>query len=184
MQLRKRHHPGGGFSWQLDYGKVDGKRKMVSFGEDKSAAERALAKAQAAVVSHGQLGLSASPMEMAEFLTLKERLRSAGATITEAVEFFMRHGSLVKSQVLMPELVESFIWSRVEAGRSQRTLETYRCTLKALGRALPLTMAHQVSRAELGGANHQWCLGACAVDVRLGAADGARGDGPERGDRA
>jgi integrase len=149
VQLRKRYHPGGGFSWQLDYGKVDGKRKMVSFGEDKQKAERALAKAQAAVVSHGQLGLSASPMEMAEFLTLKERLRAAGATITEAVEFYVKHGTLVKSPVLVPELVQSFIWSREEAGRSQRTLETYRCTLKSLGRALPLTMAHHVSRADL-----------------------------------
>lgn len=149
MQLRKRHHPGGGFSWQLDYGKVDGKRKMVSFGEDKQAAERALAKAQAAVVTHGQLGLSASPMEMAEFLTLKERLRSAGATISEAVEFFMKHGTLVKTPVLIPELVESFIWAKDEAGKSRRTLETYRSTLRSLARAFPLTMAHELMASQV-----------------------------------
>lgn len=128
---------------------VEGKRKMVSFGEDRGAAERALTKARGAVVSHGQLGLSASPMEMAEFLTLKERLRAAGASIAEAVEFFMRHGTLVKRPVLVREMVEDFIWAKVEAGKSKRTLETYRGTLRSLGRAFPLRMAHELTAEEV-----------------------------------
>ncbi len=149
MKLRKRQHPGGGYSWQLDYGLVDGKRKMVSFGQDRGAAERALARAQAAVVSHGQLGLSASPMEMAEFLTLKVRLEAAGASIAEAVEFFMRHGTLVKRPVLVREMVEAFLWAKDEAGKSRRTLETYRGTLRSLARSVPLTMAHELTAGEV-----------------------------------
>lgn len=122
---------------------------MVSFGEDKHAAERALAKAQAAVVSHGQLGLSASPHEMAEFLTLKERLRKAGASISEAVDFFMKHGTLVKLPLLVSEMVESFIWAKDEAGKSRRTLETYRGTLRSLARSWPLTLAHELTAAQV-----------------------------------
>lgn len=149
MKIRKRRLPSGNDSWIIDYGLVDGERKRVSFGEGKAAAERALAKAQAAVVSHGQLGLSASPHEMAEFLTLKVRLSAAGASISEAVEFFMRHGTLVKRPVTVAELVESFIWAKVEEGRSRRTLETYRGTLRSLARSAPLTMAHELSAAQV-----------------------------------
>lgn len=149
MKLRKRKLPSGNYSWLLDYGLVEGERRRVSFGEDKAGAERALAKAKAAVVTHGELGLSASPMEMAEFLTLMERLRKAGASISEAVEFYMRHGTLVKAPVLLPELVESFIWSRAEAGRSPRTLETYRGTLRSLARAFPLRLAHELTAEEV-----------------------------------
>lgn len=149
MKLRKRNLPSGNVSWLLDYGLVDGERRRVSFGEDKAGAERALAKARAAVVSHGQLGLSASPQEMAEFLTHKRRLAEAGASISEAVEFFMRHGTLVKKPLLLPELVESFIWGRAEVGRSRRTLETYRGTLRSLARAFPLRLAHELTTDEV-----------------------------------
>jgi integrase len=122
---------------------------MVSFGEDRAAAERALAKAKAAVSSHGALGLSASPMEMAEFLTLKVRLREAGATMAEAVEFFMKHGTLVRNRVTVPEMVEAFVWAKVEAGKSKRTVETYRGTLRSLARAYPLRLAHELTAAEV-----------------------------------
>jgi integrase len=86
---------------------------------------------------------------MAEFLTLKVRLAGAGASISEAVEFFMRHGTLVKRPVLVGELVESFLWAKVEAGKSKRTLETYRGTLRSLARACPLTMAHELTAAQV-----------------------------------
>lgn len=90
---------------------------MISFGEDRAAAERALARAKAAVSSHGALGVSASPMEMAEFLTLKERLRVAGASIAEAVEFFMRFGTLVKRPVDLS--VNAVAWLRAAECRGQ-----------------------------------------------------------------
>lgn len=142
--------PSGRASWVLDYGMVDGERKRVSFGEDRGAAERALARALSAVASHGALGISASTQELAEFLTLKVRLAEAGASISEAVEFFMRHGTLVRKPVLVRELVEAFIWAKDEGGRSKRTLETYRGTLRSLARAFPLRMAHELTAGEVG----------------------------------
>lgn len=161
MKLRKRKLPSGNVTWLLDYGLVDGERKRVSFGEDKAGAERALAKAQAAVVSHGQLGLSASPQEMAEFLTYKRRLAEAGSSIGEAVEFFMRHGTLVKAPVLLPELVESFIWAKREINRSPRTIETYQSVLGSLARMYPLRLAHELTAEDVEAwlAAQQWSGG-------------------------
>ena len=145
-------------TWLVDYGIVDGERRRVSFGEDEEAAKRALEKAKASVVTHGKLGVEASPREMAEYLTHKRRLEDAGSTIAEAVEFFMKHGTLVKKPVPLPEMVESFIWAKVEAGKSQRTLETYRGTLRSLARSYPLTMAHDLTAAQIRAwlTSQQW----------------------------
>ena len=86
----------------------------------------------------GALGVMASPLEMAEFLAVKERLRESGTSILEAVEFFMQRGLKVSRPVMMPEMVEGFIWSRVELGRDGRTIETYRHVLRALARGRPM----------------------------------------------
>jgi len=139
---------GGTISWQVDYGVVDGERKRVSF-EDRAAAERALSQARDARRRLGALGVTASPVEMAEFVTARERLRESGATIAQAVEFFMEHGLRVKSPKLVPVLVEDFIWSRIELGRDARTIQTYRHVLRSLARAFPLRQAHDLTRDDL-----------------------------------
>lgn len=149
MKLRKRRLPSGNYSWLIDYGLVDGERKRVSFGEDKEAAQRALAQAQSAVATHGELGVKASPNEMAEFLTYKRRLAEAGSSIGEAVEFFMRHGTLVKEPMLLPDMVESFIWAKREINRSKRTIETYQSVLGSLARMYPQTMAHLLTAQDV-----------------------------------
>jgi integrase len=148
MQLRMRTNKGGSVSWQLDYGVVDGRRKRVSF-DDHSKALRALAAAKDARKRLGALGVTASPLEMAEFLAVKERLRASGTSILEATEFFMRQGLKVTSPMRMPELVEEFVWSRIELGRDGRTIETYKHVLRSLARAVPLRLAHELTAGEV-----------------------------------
>lgn len=148
MVLRKRINTAGSCSWQVDYGVVDGKRKRVSF-ESKAEAERALVAGRDAQKRLGALGVMASPLEMAEFLACKERLRSSGASILEAVEFFIAHGLKVTRPVLMPKLIEDFIWSRIELGRDVRTIQTYRHVLRSLGRMFPLRQAHEMTRDDV-----------------------------------
>jgi integrase len=148
MQLRQRTNKGGSVSWQLDYGVVDGRRKRVSF-DDHGEALRALAAAKDARKRLGCLGVTASPLEMAEFLAVKERLRASGTSILEATEFFMRQGLKVTSPMRMPELVEEFVWSRIELGRDGRTIETYKHVLRSLARAVPLRLAHELTAGEV-----------------------------------
>ncbi|MCG3206301.1 MAG: Tyrosine recombinase XerC [Elusimicrobia bacterium] len=146
--LRKRTNAGGSVSWQLDYGVVEGRRKRVAF-EDREEAERALVAAREAQRRLGALGVAASPVEMAEFLAARERLAKAGASILEAVEFFMAHGLKVSRPKLLTEVIEDFIWSREELGRDQRTLETYRHVLRSLGRSFPSRQAHELTRDDV-----------------------------------
>ena len=153
--MRKRTNRSGSTSWQLDYGMVDGKRKRVSF-DAREEAERALVAAKDARKRLGALGVMASPLEMAEFLAVKERLRESGASILEAVEFFLAKGLKVTRPKRLPELVEDFIWSRIELGRDARTIQTYRHVLRSLARALPLRFAHDLTRDEV----RAWLRGA------------------------
>jgi integrase len=96
----------------------------------------------------GTLGLTASPLDMAEFLAIKARL-PAGTSILEVAEFFMREGVKVTRPKLLPELVEDFIWSRRELGRDGRTVQTYKHVLGSLARAWPLRFAHELTRDEV-----------------------------------
>lgn len=148
--MRKRINRAGSISWQLDYGVVDGKRKRVSF-EDHAEAVRAMTAAKDSRRRLGALGVMASPLEMAEFLAVKERLRESGTSILEAVEFFMQRGLKVSRPVMMPEMVEGFIWSRVELGRDGRTIETYRHVLRSLARWFPLRLAHELTGEDVRG---------------------------------
>jgi integrase len=148
MIIRERKYPSGTKKWALDYGLVEGRRRQVVFDTEQEA-QAALASANGTKRRLGALGLTASPLEMAEFLAVRERLRSCGASILEAVEFFMEHGLKVRHPKLMPALVEDFIWSRIELGRDVRTIQTYRHVLRALARAFPLRHAHEMTREDL-----------------------------------
>lgn len=151
MIIRPRENRGGSISYQLDYGMVpvgDGsgkkKRKLVSF-EKESDAIAAMRRAEAAQQSLGLMGLQATPLEMAQFMAVKARLPE-GTSILEATEFFMREGAKVTKPMLVPEMVERFIWSRVELQRGKRTIETYRTVLRAFAREFPMTKAHELQR--------------------------------------
>jgi integrase len=117
--------------------------------EDEAVAQRALAAAKEVKRNLGALGLKSSPLEMAEFLAVKERLRASGTSILAATEFFMQQGLKVTRPLRMSELVEDFIWSRIELGRDGRTIETYKHVLRSLARVWPLKLAHELKREEV-----------------------------------
>jgi integrase len=90
-----------------------------------------------------------SSVEAADFVLARDRLKAAGATVQEAVDYFLLHAAAVREQVLMPELIARFISAKEEAGRSKRGVETLRCALGSLGRRLPLKMAADVTRGDV-----------------------------------
>lgn len=147
VKIRPRRNASGSLSFQVDYGLVNGRRKKVSF-PTRVEAERALVSARDSQRRLGALGLTASPLEMAEFLAAKARLPE-GISFSEVVEFFMREGVKVSVPRRLPEVVEDFVWSRIELGRDARTIQTYRHVLGALARAWPLRFAHELTREDV-----------------------------------
>lgn len=149
MVIRERKNRTGTISFVVDYGVVDGRRKVKSFGDDLKAAERELESHQKAVRRFGELGRAATSAELAEFLSLRDQVAQAGATLPEAVAFFLKHGAGKRQPLRVPEMVEAFLECKAETRRSQRTLETYRGALRSLSRFFPEHWAHDLGREDV-----------------------------------
>jgi len=148
MNIRVRTTKKGTRFWQLDLGMVEGRRLQKSFNSLQDA-EQALARAKGTKKRMGESGLAASPVDMAEFMSLRARCAGAGCTLSDAVSFYLSHGARLLKPVQLTELVEAFLWAKNEAGVAVRTLQTYRGTLRGLARMYPRRMAHEVTRAEI-----------------------------------
>lgn len=148
MIIRKRVHASGSVAWQLDYGLVEGRRKMISF-DSREAAEKALQVARAAKKHLGMLGVMASPAEMGEFLMLRERLMTTGTTLLQAVEFFLLHARRLREPMLLPAAVMRFRDAKEDAGCSVRYHRQLGVSLGSLARWLPLRLVHEVKRDEV-----------------------------------
>jgi hypothetical protein len=123
-------------AWQLDLGVVDGKRVQRAY-ETKEAAMTAMRDARAARRKHGDQAVMLSAAEVAEVVRLREELDRCGATLGEAVRFFLATSGRVKLQadaVLMPELVRRFIASRKTEGCGRLYTNQLNVSLGSLGR--------------------------------------------------
>jgi integrase len=148
MKVRERIYKGGRVAWQLDLGVVDGKRVQRAY-ETKEAAMTAMRDARAARRKHGDQAVMLSAGEVAEVVRLKEELDRCGATLGEAVRFFLATSGRVKLQadaVLMPELVRRFIKSRTGAGCGKLYTNQLNVSLGSLGRMYSMLPASQLTR--------------------------------------
>lgn len=149
MRLVKRMNRAGSISWQLDYGIVDGRRKRVSFGTNKREAEEAMAEVKRSRRKMGDLGVVLSPVEMAEFVSLRAELRAAGATMREAVSFFLKHGASLKKPVKVAAAVRAFVDAKEEKGKALRTVQSYRQALKSLALMHGERLVHELTTEDV-----------------------------------
>lgn len=148
VKVRCRTYKSGKVVYQADLGEVDGKRVQKSFATKREAEEH-VAKAKKARSRHGERAFALSSVEMADVVLARERLAVAGVTLTEAVDFYLRHAAVVKERVLLSELVSRFIRSREDTGRSDAYVSQLKVSLKAFALALPLTHVTDVTRADV-----------------------------------
>lgn len=145
----KRMNKAGSTSWQLDYGVVEGKRKRVSFGMNKREAEEAMAAVKKSRRKMGEMGIVLSPVEMAEFVSLRAELRSRGATLREAVTFFVKHGVSLKRPIEVKKAVDGFLDAKEGAGKALRTVQSYRQCLRALVRMHGERLVHELTSEDV-----------------------------------
>lgn len=149
MRLVKRTNKAGSISWQLDYGIVDGRRKRVSFGSNKREAEEAMAEVKRSRRKMGEMGVVLSPVEMAEFVSLRAELRAAGATMREAVTFFLKHGASLKRPCKVHAAVRAFVEAKEEKGKALRTVQSYRQCLASLSRMHGERLVHELTAEDV-----------------------------------
>lgn len=137
-------------AWQVDLGQIEGKRVQRSYATEAQA-KKAVAQAEQAHARHGGLASAMSAKEMAEIVLARERLNITGATISEAVDFYLKHATAMTKPKLLDELVEAFRDAKDAAGCSARYYRQLGVSLGSLANHLPGAMAHEVTREDVEG---------------------------------
>ena len=148
MKIRARRHRSGNVTWQLDLGLVEGRRVQRSYGTEREA-KAALRAAQEAQARHGSMASELTGSAMAEMVLAREKLRAVGASMTEAVEFYLKHARRRKERVRLAEGVERFRDARERAGCSVRYLRQLGVSLGSLARWRPMAMMDEIEREDV-----------------------------------
>jgi len=148
MKIRPRRHRSGNVTWQLDLGLVEGRRVQRSYGTEREA-KSALRAAQEAQARHGSMASELTGSAMAEMVLAREKLRAVGASMTEAVEFYLKHARRRKERVKLAEGVERFRDARERAGCSVRYLRQLGVSLGSLARWRPMAMMDEIERDDV-----------------------------------
>ncbi len=146
MKITKRLNPSGKTVYQVDLGRGKGGRKSYS---TKGEAERAFIKAKDRLQRHGSLADELTAEEMAEVITCRRRVTDAGATLSEAVEFFLAHGKRLHESLSVPDLAQRFQESRRAMGVSIHYLRGLKCSLGSLATFYPVKQADQLTSRDV-----------------------------------
>ena len=121
--IREKRNKSGTVSFRVDLGMVEGKRKQPTF----PTREQALAfKRKADVEVRAKNPLALTEIALAtrySVLNALERLKPYGATLDEAVDFFIKHAKPPKPAVTFQEAIDEFVTIKAKAGLSQRYLD-------------------------------------------------------------
>jgi len=153
VKIRRRIYASGKVGWQVDLGEIEGKRVQRSYPTEDEA-KKAVKNAQEAQARHGALASSMTGREMAEIVLARERLLVTGATIGQAVDFYLAHAKTMTKPMLLADLVETFRDAKDKAGCSERYYRQLGVSLGSLARHLPAAMAHEVKREDVEGWLH------------------------------
>jgi integrase len=124
VQDLPKRHASGNVGFRVDLGVVNGKRTFKSFPsrEKAEAAQRKLKKEQAAKNPVLLADIDASTRH--EILHAVERLRDYRATITEAVDFFLKHARPAVADAAIGDVIDQFKAVKTKANLSRKYIDT------------------------------------------------------------
>lgn len=145
MKIRARKYRSGKVGWQLDVGKVSGKRVQIAFGKRKDAEAHAQ-KLKDEKTRHGHGALRMTHEERLRFAAAEARLREAGVSIEQAVEWALERTSAVREKLLLPKVVARFIADRRAKNKRDRYVAQLKVSLGGFALLHPELPGHLVTR--------------------------------------
>jgi integrase len=115
--------------WCVTWPKI-GKGRKRQFFKDKTEAETVLQQKLIQQENYGTAGLSFNDRQRAEYLECTEKLEPFGATIRDAVNFYLPHLSALKRTKTAAELVDELLKVKEADGASERYLSDLRSRLR------------------------------------------------------
>ena len=128
INLKKVKTGSGRSLWCVTWPRI-GKGRHRQFFKDKVEAETVLDQKLIEQENQGRAGLSFSERQRAEYLESTERLQPFGATIRDAVNFYLPHLQAANRTKTAAELVKELLKVKESDGASERYLSDLRSRL-------------------------------------------------------
>jgi hypothetical protein len=147
--VRKRTFPHlTGPRWEVDAGLIEGKRRRKFF-TTKKAADEYVAEEKVRLRAHGETSVSLSEDDRVLFQAARDRLREAGATINQAVEYYVENHKPLRAAVTLAELLTRATLEKELAGLRRHSLQQFKCSCLSFVRGREGQLAHTVTRDEV-----------------------------------
>jgi len=154
VQVRARKYRSGRVAWEADCGFVNGKRVAKCF-KTKKEAEDHLALMKGKMRDHGHAAFKLTEDDRIQFVAARERLATAGATVGQAVDFFLSHHRPLKAELTMVQLFEACALDKELTGMRKRSLQQFRCSCRSFLTGRADLLARTIDRDEV----KRWILG-------------------------
>jgi integrase len=120
----EKKHASGNVGYRVDLGLVNGKRTFKNFASREKAQEFSRKCLKAEAQKHPSLLAEIDAVTRHEVLAALARLKEYRASITDAVDFFLKHSRPVKADAPISQVIAEFKAVKEKAGLSKKYLET------------------------------------------------------------
>ena len=120
----EKKHASGNVGYRVDLGLVNGKRTFKNFPSRVKAEEFSRKCLRAEAQKHPSLLAEIDAVTRHEVLAAMARLKEHRASITDAVDFFLKHSRPVKADATIGQVMTEFKAVKEKAGLSKKYLET------------------------------------------------------------
>ena len=146
--IRKRRNPSGRISFMVDPGLRNGKRPRKFF-KTKGEADTYAEQLQVARKNEGDAAFALPQKLRIDALDAQKQLAAVGATLNDAVRFFLKHAAPRGGKKLLADAIAELLESKKRAGRKESYTRTLGFVLKAFSREFPECYINEIGRHDI-----------------------------------
>jgi integrase len=146
--IRKRRNPSGRVSYMVDAGLRNGKRPRKFF-KTKGEADTHADQLRIARKNEGDGAFSLPQKLRVEALEAQKQLAEVGATLSEAVRFYVKHAAPRGGKKLIKDAVAELLDVKRKAGKRDSYIDTLGFVLNAFAREFEGNYLHEIGRKEI-----------------------------------
>lgn len=148
VKLRPKKFASGKAGWEVDLGKVAGKRVQRYFST-KEAAEKFVGDTKVEKKESGDLGLGLSAADKAAFIEVKARLLAAGVTINQVADYWFEHHKPIAERLTLGELLDRCVLDMELRKVRGNTIATFSCACRSFVEPLRGRDPASITREEI-----------------------------------
>jgi len=147
-KITTRRYPSGKIGYCVDAGSVNNKRPRRAF-PTKAAAEEYAAQLQRARIKNGEMIFSLNNRQQLEAIRCFEKLKTSEATLTDAVDYYLRHNKPKNGKKLVSEVATEFVQIRRQGGYKARYVKALDASFGIFNEPFGKRFIHEISKTEI-----------------------------------